>query len=184
VRGLALVAVVLSLTGCEKLARNMYDDARVKPLQPNATRAVPAGAVERSRGEIAMASGGRMGERATQERVAAEEALSMPYAITLPLMQRGRERFGIYCAPCHGALGDGEGMIAHRGFPQPPSYHIGRLRGAPDRYFYDVITNGYGVMYPYADRVSPRDRWAIVAYIRALQLSQDAPTVVSARRPR
>ena len=183
-RLLALIAMALLLGGCEKLARNMYDGARVKPLQANAAHAVPVGAVERSRGDIAMATSGRLGDRATQERVAADEAASMPYAITMPLLQRGRERFGIYCAPCHGELGDGEGMIAQRGFPHPPSYHIDRLRGAPDRHFYDVMTRGYGVMYPYADRVSPQDRWAIVAYIRALQLSQDAPTIVSARRPR
>jgi mono/diheme cytochrome c family protein len=181
---LVALAAVLALAGCEKLMRNMYDGARVKPLQPNAAHVVPQGAVERMRGEIAMASSGRVGELATQRRVAAEEATAMPYAITMPLLQRGRERFGIYCAPCHGALGDGDGMIARRGFPHPPSYHLDRLRSAPDRHFYDVITNGYGVMYPYADRVAPEDRWAIVAYIRALQLSQDAPTVVSARRPR
>jgi mono/diheme cytochrome c family protein len=96
-------------------------------------------------------------------------------AVSLALLQRGRERFDIYCAPCHSRLGDGDGRIARRGFPHPPSYHIDRLRKAPDRHFYDVMTNGYGVMYPYRDRVSPEDRWAIVAYIRALQLSQDAP---------
>jgi Cytochrome c. len=179
-----LVAAMLVLGGCEKLARNMYDGARVKPLQAGATLAVPAGAIERSRGEIAMASSGRSGEGATQQRIAAEEAQAIPYAVTRALLQRGRERFAIYCSPCHGIVGDGQGMIAQRGFPHPPSYHIDRLRKAADRHFFDVMTNGYGVMYPYADRVSPQDRWAIVAYIRALQLSQDAPTVVSARRPR
>jgi mono/diheme cytochrome c family protein len=89
--------------------------------------------------------------------------------MTLPLIERGRERFNINCAPCHGFAGDGDGMIVSRGFPQPPSYHIDRLRSAPDGHFYDVISNGYGVMYSYADRVEPRDRWAITAYIRALQ---------------
>ncbi len=88
---------------------------------------------------------------------------------------RGQERYSIYCLPCHSAVGDGDGWIARRGFPHPPSYHEERLRQAPDRHFFDVITNGYGIMYSYADRVEPADRWAIVAYIRALQLSQHAP---------
>ena len=88
--------------------------------------------------------------------------------------QLGRERFDIYCAVCHGRTGEGNGMIVQRGFPSPPSYHIDRLRNAPPGYIYNVITNGYGVMYSYAGRIAPRDRWAIAAYIRALQLSQNA----------
>ena len=91
----------------------------------------------------------------------------------LLLIERGQERFDIFCAPCHGRVGDGDGMIVERGFPRPPSYHIDRLRNAPTRHFYDVITEGYGARYSYAARVPPADRWAIVAYIRALQLSQD-----------
>jgi mono/diheme cytochrome c family protein len=90
------------------------------------------------------------------------------------LLKRGRERFDIYCAPCHDRTGGGRGIIVSRGMPKPPSYHDARLRDAPDQHFFDVITHGYGAMYSYADRVSPRDRWAIVAYIRALQLSQHA----------
>jgi mono/diheme cytochrome c family protein len=89
------------------------------------------------------------------------------------LLARGQQRFDIYCAPCHSRAGDGDGMIARRGFPHPPSYHQPRLREAPDRHFYDVMTNGYGIMRSYADRVPPEDRWAIVAYVRALQLSQN-----------
>jgi mono/diheme cytochrome c family protein len=95
--------------------------------------------------------------------------------MSLALLQRGRERFGIYCTPCHGFAGDGHGTVPARGFPSPPSYHIDRLRQAPSSYFVDVITHGHGVMYSFADRVAPPDRWAIAAYIRALQLSQDAP---------
>ena len=95
-------------------------------------------------------------------------------ALDRALLARGRERFNIYCAPCHSVAGDGDGMVPARGFPHPPSYHSARLRSAPDRHFYDVISHGWGVMYPYAARVAPRDRWAIVAYIRALQLSQNA----------
>ncbi len=97
-----------------------------------------------------------------------------PPPVTEALLTRGQERFDIYCAPCHGRTGDGDGVIVQRGFPRPPSYHIDRLRQAPIQHFYDVISNGYGAMYPYAARVAPADRWAIVAYIRALQASQDA----------
>jgi mono/diheme cytochrome c family protein len=92
--------------------------------------------------------------------------------LTMELLERGQERFRIYCTPCHSELGDGHGMIVQRGFPAPPSYHIDRLREAPIQHFYDVMTQGYGAMYPFADRVSPQDRWAIAAYIRALQKSQ------------
>lgn len=94
--------------------------------------------------------------------------------VTFALIARGQERFRIYCTPCHSELGDGNGMIVQRGFPPPPSYHSDRLRHAPVRHFYDVMTNGYGVMYSFASRVQPIDRWAIAAYIRALQRSQDA----------
>ena len=89
--------------------------------------------------------------------------------LTLALIERGQERYRIYCAPCHSELGDGRGMIVERGFPPPPSFGIDRLRKAPPQYFYDVITHGHGVMYSFADRVDPNDRWAIAAYIRALQ---------------
>ncbi|HZD52868.1 MAG TPA: cytochrome c, partial [Woeseiaceae bacterium] len=90
-------------------------------------------------------------------------------------LARGRERYGIYCAPCHGGIGDGDGMIVHRGFPRPPSFHAGRLRQASARYFVRIITDGKGDMYSYAARVAPADRWAIAAYVKALQLSQHVP---------
>jgi mono/diheme cytochrome c family protein len=95
--------------------------------------------------------------------------------LTLALLQRGQEQFRIYCTPCHSELGDGDGMVVQRGFPHPPSFHSALLRDAPTQHFYDVITNGFGVMYSYAARVEPSDRWAIAAYIRALQLSQRTP---------
>jgi mono/diheme cytochrome c family protein len=98
----------------------------------------------------------------------------LPVQLTPHLLQRGRERYEIYCAVCHGATGDGQGEVVQRGYPAPPTYHSDRLRNAPIGHFYDVITNGYGVMYSYASRVEPDDRWAIAAYIRALQLSQHA----------
>jgi len=94
--------------------------------------------------------------------------------VTPALLQRGQERFRIYCTPSHSELGDGRGMIVQRGFPPPPSYHIDRLRQIPVQHFYDVITNGHGAMYSFANRVQPADRWAIAAYIRALQRSQNA----------
>jgi mono/diheme cytochrome c family protein len=97
----------------------------------------------------------------------------MPQKIDAAMLQRGRERFDIFCSPCHGRSGDGEGMIIQRGFPKPPSLFADRLRRAKADHFYDVITNGHGAMYSYAARLSPADRWAVIAYIRALQLSQD-----------
>lgn len=100
---------------------------------------------------------------------------TLPFPLTPQVMNRGQERFNIYCTPCHGALGYGNGMVVQRGFIAPPSYHIARLRQAPIGHFYEVMTNGFGSMPSYADKVAPRDRWAITAYIRALQLSQRAP---------
>ncbi len=100
-------------------------------------------------------------------------AASLPVPVTKDLLKRGQERFNIYCSVCHGAEGDGNGMIVQRGFPPPNSYHIDRLRQSPPGYYFNVITHGYGVMYSYASRVEPADRWAIVAYIRALQLARN-----------
>ncbi|HET7360073.1 MAG TPA: cytochrome c [Rhodanobacteraceae bacterium] len=176
IRGLLLpLALVLVLGGCERAMHDMYQQPKDKPLAPsalfangNSARRPPAGSVPASGGALADTSSGRHGRMAVASSVA-------PPPVTAALLARGRQRFDIYCAPCHGRSGDGDGMIVRRGFPAPPSYHTARLRHAPDRHFYQVITHGYGVMYPYADRVAPRDRWAIVAWIRALQLSQYAP---------
>ena len=98
----------------------------------------------------------------------------MPFPVTEQVLARGRERYNIYCAPCHGRVGDGNGFVPSRGFRRPPSFHIDRLRKAPIGYLFDVDTNGFGVMPDYASQIAPRDRWAIAAYIRALQLSQNA----------
>lgn len=98
----------------------------------------------------------------------------MPFPVTKEVLARGRERFNINCTPCHGRVGDGSGFIPSRGFRRPPSYHIDRLRQVPIGYFFDVMTNGFGVMPEYGTQVSARDRWCIAAYIRALQLSQNA----------
>ena len=97
-----------------------------------------------------------------------------PPPLTMALLERGQQRFNIDCSPCHGRTGEGDGVIVQRGFPHPPSYLSEKLRSAPNQHFYDVITHGYGVMYSYADRVEPADRWAITAYIRALQASASA----------
>lgn len=99
---------------------------------------------------------------------------SFPFPVTKEVLDRGRDRFNIYCTPCHDYTGSGHGMVVQRGFPAPPSYHIERLRNAPAGHFFEVMTNGYGAMYSYAARITPEDRWAIVAYIRALQISQHA----------
>jgi len=96
----------------------------------------------------------------------------MPMPLTKSLLDRGQDRYEVNCLPCHGRVGYADGMVVQRGFPAPPSFHSDRLRDAPLSHFYDVITDGYGVMYSYADRVKPADRWAIAAYIRALQQSQ------------
>ncbi|HNR31243.1 MAG TPA: cytochrome c, partial [Candidatus Hydrogenedentes bacterium] len=95
------------------------------------------------------------------------------FPISKALIERGRDRFEVNCMPCHGLLGNGDGVVVRRGFPQPPSYHIPRLLEVEEGHFFDVITRGFGRMYSYASRVAPEDRWAIAAYIRALQLSQN-----------
>ncbi|MCB0107304.1 MAG: cytochrome c [Caldilineaceae bacterium] len=101
-------------------------------------------------------------------------ATRFPFPVTADVLQRGQERYDIFCTPCHGIDGYGDGIVVDRGFTPPPSYHSERLRNAPPGYFFDVITNGFGTMYSYGDRVSPADRWAIIAYIQALQRSQNA----------
>ena len=100
---------------------------------------------------------------------------AFPFPVTLQVLERGQQRYNIFCAPCHSRVGDGKGMIPSRGFSRmPPSYHIERLQKAPAGYFFDVITNGLGIMQGYSAQIPAQDRWAIIAYIRALQLSQNA----------
>jgi mono/diheme cytochrome c family protein len=150
--GFTLAACDLSMTQQRKLTT--YAPTA---LWPDGTSARPLPAHVVAQGDVARAA----------------EAKTPP-AVTAALLARGQDRFGIFCAPCHGLAGDGDGIIVAHGFPAPPSYHISRLLAAPAQHFYDVITDGYGVMFSYADRVDPHDRWAIVAYIRALQLSRRA----------
>lgn len=152
--GLALLLAGCGLTMTEQRKYKTYAPATVWSDGTSA-RPLPAGTV--AQGDVARAA-----------------AASTPPPVTDALLARGRERFGIYCAPCHGLAGDGDGIIVAHGFPRPPSYHLDRLLAAPAPHFVDVITHGYGAMYAYADRVGPHDRWAIAAYIRALQLSRRA----------
>jgi len=107
-------------------------------------------------------------------RVGGELATVFPFAVDAAVMQRGRERYDIFCSPCHGLTGEGDGMVVQRGYRRPSSFHIDRLRQAPPGHVFDVITNGFGAMPDYAAQIPVRDRWAITAYMRALQLSQNA----------
>jgi mono/diheme cytochrome c family protein len=178
---LALIAA-LPLAGCERLMHNMYDQPRLdpgeaSPLFPDglASRLPPPGSVPRAMGDTAATTSGRDGQAEVALRLAALRATALPSPLPRAMLVRGQQRYTIYCMPCHSPVGDGDGPIVRRGFPHPPSFHSARLRDADDRHFFDVISQGFGAMYSYADRVTPEDRWAIVAYIRALQLSQHAP---------
>lgn len=195
-RHLAFTVLLLSLpAGCDRL--DMYDQARYEPLEASDFFADGLSARPPVEGTIARGSlredepfytGKDGGQLVSQIPAAAHRAtydrnplqFGHPYDETEPaelrkfLLRRGRERFDIYCSVCHGRGGGGDGMIVRRGFRRPPSYHTDRLRQAPAGHFYDVVTNGFGAMPSYASRIDVADRWAIVAYIRALQLSQNA----------
>lgn len=195
---LAVACTLTMLGGCERTFRDMYDQPRYKPLAASrlwpdgrASREPVEGTVAHAEGTLAGTSSGQRGLvapgpalpalasvrddlRPATGAAAGATAFALP-SITPALLARGRDRFDAFCSPCHGIVGDGDGYVVRRGFPAPPSYHTDRLRAASDAHFYAVITDGYGAMYPYATRVTPSDRMAIVAYIRALQLSQHAP---------
>jgi mono/diheme cytochrome c family protein len=169
--GMGLLGI-LSLVGCRQ---DMHDQPRFKPLAESdfyadlrSSRVPVDGTVARGQfHEDAYFYTGKIG---------ANPGNYMPSEVPVneETLARGRERFNIYCAPCHSRLGDGNGMIVQRGYRHPPTYHQDRLRQAPLGYFFDVMTNGFGAMPDYAAQIAPRDRWCIVAYIRALQLSQNA----------
>jgi mono/diheme cytochrome c family protein len=151
----------------------MHDQPRHEPLEASAFFADGRASRPRVPGTIAR------GERERDEhlltgRIDGQPTDRFPMPIDAELLARGRERYAIYCTPCHGAAGYGDGIVVARGMKVPPSLHGGRLRAAPAGHFVDVITKGSGVMFSYADRTSPRDRWAIAAYVRALQRSQRA----------
>ena len=157
-RRLAPVLVLLALATCAK--EDMF----------NQQRAVPWSSFSFLPNNMAM----QHPVAGTIPRNAPDAPVAQPASITQAMLARGQQRFAINCVPCHGQAGDGQGMIVQRGFPRPPALYKDELIKAKGQHFYDVITNGHGVMYSYADRVSPADRWAIIAYVRALQRSQRA----------
>jgi mono/diheme cytochrome c family protein len=151
----------------------MHNQPRYKPLA--ATDFFGDGRSERPTIEDTVARGQLHTDEARYTgKINGKDIDYFPIAITRADVLRGQERFNIYCSPCHGRLGDGQGMIVRRGLRQPPSYHDPRLVNAPIGHFFDVMTNGYGAMYSYASRVPVDDRWRIASYIRALELSQNA----------
>ncbi|HWB12023.1 MAG TPA: cytochrome c [Pirellulales bacterium] len=165
------VVALVAVSGCDML--DMYDEPRFEPLESSAffddgTSARPLVAGTVARGDL------REDEGFYSGKVDGKYVAKLPVDLDEQLLLRGHERFNIYCSPCHGRVGDGNGMIVQRGFRRPPSF-VGtdRLLNAPVGHFYDVISNGFGAMPSYASRVEPTDRWAIVAYIRALQRSQN-----------
>lgn len=176
-----LLAGLLSATGCH---RDMRDQPKFKTYAATdffgdrrAMRPPVAGTV--ARGQLladTLLYTGKVGK---------EFAAEYPFEITREVLERGRDRFNIYCTPCHDRTGSGRGMIVLRGLKQPPSYHIDRLRNSPPGYFFDVMTNGFGVMYDYSAQIRPEDRWAIAAWIKVLQYSQNATVadVPAAARP-
>lgn len=169
---------VLLLAGCILLGgcrQDMYNQPRIKPLQRSdffpdgqASRQPVAGTVARGQlhenQELYSGIGGD-----------GKFVSVVPIPVNRAVIHRGRERFDIFCSPCHGRLGDGRGMIVQRGFKQPNSFHIDRLRNQPIGYFFDVMTQGFGQMSSYASQLPVEDRWAISAYVRALQLASHAP---------
>ncbi len=168
---LALTAgMLLAVAGCRQ---DMHDQPKYKEYRPSAffedgrsVRPLVPDTVARGHvDEDPLLYTGKIGKDFANE---------FPFPVTKEVLARGQQRFNIYCTPCHDRVGTGDGMIVRRGYRKPPSYHIDRLRKQPAGYFFDVITHGFGVMPSYAAQVPVRDRWAIVAYIRALQLSQHA----------
>jgi len=174
---LLLLPFLGSLAFVTACRRDMFNQPSGKPLEQSdffqdnhmASRPVPPNTV--ARGHL------NEDDRFYRGKIGTNLITTLPVVLTRELLQRGQERYEIYCAVCHGRTGEGNGMIVQRGFPPPPSYHIDRLRQAPIGHFYNVMTEGYGIMYSYAERVEPADRWAIAAYIRALQVSRAARVV-------
>jgi mono/diheme cytochrome c family protein len=160
--------------------QDMHDNPRLTAYQDGANRQPPEGAV--ARGSLALNVAAPKTAVPGQVGSVGEDGFPFTFSADLEtrkkeikdILDRGESRFNITCLPCHGQLGDGNGMVAMRGFRHPPTYHQERLRKAPTSHFYDVITNGFGAMPSHAEVVTPEDRWKIIAYIRALQKSQDA----------
>jgi mono/diheme cytochrome c family protein len=166
---------LLALAGCERRMQDMYRQPRYDPGEAStlwrdgkAARAPVPGTVPQAGGDLASTSSGR------RTGDAAGSGAGEGSTGAMAMLKRGQQRYAIFCLPCHGLLGDGSGPVVERGFPRPPSYHDERLRRLSDQAIFEVITQGHGVMPSYAARVPVPDRWAIVSYLRALQLSQHA----------
>ena len=166
----ALLALVLA--GCRN---DMHNQAKTMPLRESSF--FSDGSSARPLPEGVVARGFLRADAALYRGIGADGkfVLEIPAPITRELVARGRERFNIYCSPCHGRAGDGQGMIVQRGFKNPSTFHVDRLRNERAGYFFDVMTNGFGQMSSYASQITPEDRWAIVSWIRTLQASQNMP---------
>jgi len=171
----ALAALALALAAISVACRqDMQDQPKFIPLRP--TDFFADGRSERPLVDGTVARGHLDDDVAYYTGKGPDGKLldTFPFTVTKDVIQRGQDRFNIYCAPCHDRLGTGDGMVVRRGYRKPPSYHIDRLRQVPNGYIFDVITNGFGAMPDYSAQIPVADRWAIVAYVRALQLSQNA----------
>jgi hypothetical protein len=166
-----LLGATLFATAC---TQRMTQEPRYRTYQPS--ELFPDGASARSLPADTVARGQLRDDTLlyTGKDAGGQDSTDFPFPITRDVLERGRSRFEAFCVPCHGYVGDGDGMVVQRGFSPPPSYHSDRLRQAPVGHFFDVVSNGFGSMPSYATQVPVPDRWAIVAYIRALQLSQHA----------
>jgi len=172
-RSWKLVALMVCLAAAAGCRQDMHDQPKFTPYEPSTffdDRRSSRPALE---GTIAQ---GQLHEDELlyTGRAGGQPSTTFPFPVDMSVMQRGRERYDIYCSPCHGLTGDGDGMVVQRGYRRPPSFNIDRLRTVPPGHLFDVMTNGFGAMPDYAAQVPVRDRWAIAAYIRALQLSQNA----------
>jgi cbb3-type cytochrome c oxidase subunit III len=169
----ALAVATLAAAVCAGCRQDMHDQPKVKPQ--SASSFFPDGRGARPLVEGTVAGSAVLGDPPyLTGKQGGQPVPRAPVPVTAETLARGRERYDVFCSPCHDRVGTGDGMIVQRGYRQPPSFHIDRLRQEPDGYFFDTITNGFGVMPNYAQQIPVADRWAITLYIRALQLSQHA----------
>ena len=167
-------ALVLLAAGLSACRQDMHDQPKYIPLRPSDFFLDGRSARPLSEGTIARGHLNDDPAFFTGKGSDGKLITYFPIAVTKDVILRGQQRFNVYCSPCHDRTGSGNGMIVRRGYRRPPSYHTQRLIEQPDGHFFDVMTNGFGAMPDYAAQIQPQDRWAIVAYIRALQLSQQA----------
>ena len=166
---LLVAACLLAVSGCNyTLRQDMANQPRQNPLSPSDF--FQDGRSERPILDNTVVRGSIENDTLAVPK----ESNAFPLPVTMELLERGQDRYGIFCSPCHGLQGDGQGMVTLRGMKHPPTYHQDRLRNVPNGYLYDVITNGFGAMNGYSAQLVPKDRWAIVAYVRALQVSRNA----------